>query len=79
MYQARHLTKKRNVWRFKDGDLVYVYGWNQDQAAVVVTRVQSTLWPQYVVRERNGDTWTISQLLLSSKVIFKRNDAESDD
>ena len=80
LYQARHLAKKRDIWRFGFGASVYVYGWNQDLPAVVVDRVPEAMWPQYVVKERNGDRWIISQLLLSSRPIPQRSElAEADD
>ena len=80
MYRARHLSKKRDIWRFRFGSSVYVYGWCQDQPAIIEDRVTEALWPQYVVKEHNGDRWVISQLLLSSRPIPLRSElVEADD
>lgn len=80
LYQARHLSKKRNVWRFNYRDRVFVYGWKQDEPVVVIEQRTDAPWPQYLVKEQNGDTWIISQLLLSSKPIPQRSElVETDD
>lgn len=80
LYQARHLAKKRNIWRFKFRDQAYVYGWNQEEPVVVLEQLVEETWPQYLVKEQNGDTWIISQLLLSSKPIRPRSElVETDD
>ena len=59
---------------------MYVYGWNQTEAATVLEQLTDAPWPKYVVKEQNGDRWVISQLLLSSKPIPPRSEqVETDD
>lgn len=63
-----HLLK-RQPWRFKPGDRVYVRGWHPERT-VEILEIASGVFPAYLCRDDLGATWRIGQIELSSRPIF---------
>jgi len=65
--------RERELWRFYNGQTVYVRKWQFGTTVMIISRVPDLAWPHYTVMDIYGTYWVISQLELSSKTIESKN------
>lgn len=75
MNASKAETLRRQPWRFKVDQEVYVRGWSQETPCRVVHKMHADgMFPHYEITDFLGGRWLISQLELSSKpILIKEN------
>lgn len=61
------------MFKFREGDKCYVRGKRPDQVLVVVDRFNHTSgFPHFILRDKSGRRWRVSQLQMSHKPIKEK-------
>jgi hypothetical protein len=63
------VKRRRDPVKFNPGQSVYVKGWPLYDIARIIELRSVNGWPAYLVVDKNGDTWHLAQLFLSTKNI----------
>lgn len=63
------VKRKTGRIKFSAGQFVFVKGWPFYDVARIIELRSVNGWPAYLVVDKNGDTWHLAQLFLSTKNI----------
>jgi hypothetical protein len=61
------MKRSKERIQFRTGQSVYVYGWPYYEVGRIIGVKTVNGWPAYEVVDKDGNTWHLAQLFLSTK------------
>jgi hypothetical protein len=61
------MKRSKERIQFRTGQSVYVYGWPYYEVGRIIGVKTVNSWPAYEVVDKDGNTWHLAQLFLSTK------------